>query len=385
MAQRPVRYPSGVTTFPPRHMLATYPELPALGQIAVQEDFLPYLAGNYTVTTAVAGTVATFAKVGGATKLATSAGATDTIYLSRIGAGFQVMPFDQLWCDTRLVYPRSVANANDTNIYWGLFDNAVPTAATNGIYFFKAAGANAVAFVIKKGGVTTTFNNIGDITLPSGLFGDTNSVNAVLNAVVAGNLLTGVSVSNPGAGYYFTPLVLTTTTSGAAGLNLVSAGLGSTAFSTGNPSVPIQTTGLPYASIAAPYVASPGAGLTNSAGSLAYLEVEALLNFAFWYDGKGSLSVSVNGREVMSIVGTATAIGSVGIAAGGTATVSGSNNSFFSTTQLTAAVAPFQPPIGSPINLMPLLPLNYGVGFANTTANIRTMYVDEYNVAVEIN
>lgn len=387
MATRPVRYSSGLTTFPPRHVMQTYPVVPLASQVSVVDDFIPYRSGDYTVSTAVAGTATTFGALAGMVKLATSASATDTIYLMRLGAGWQILPGNQAWCDTRICYPRSVANANDTNIYWGLFDNAVPTAAANGLYFIKPTGGTAVHFVIKKNNTTTTFQNIIDLALPSGVFGDTNSVNGTLTAVVAGNALTGISVATAGAGYQLSPLCLTTTASGSAGNNWVSCALGATAYTTGNPSTPFSTTALPYSSLFAPYVTNAGSGLTNTAGATTYIEVEPILNCSWWYDGKGTLFVGVNGRVVLTIGSSAQSLLSpTGVAAGATVNVSTAiSPAFYSTTQLSTTLAPFQPATGAAYNLMPQVSMNYAMGFANTTANIRSLYVDEYNVAVEIN
>ena len=392
MATRPARFTQGISTYVPRHMMGSFPVVPTPVQVSLTEDFLPFRQTDYTVTTAVSGTAVAFSQIGGAVKLATSASATDTIWLAKgnatggFGAGFQFQAQNQMWMDTRMAYPRTVLNANDTNIYWGLFDNVVPTSASNGVYFIKPAGGTSVNFVIKKAGTVTTFQNVGDLSLPSGLYGDTNSVNATLNATVTGNAIAAVSVATAGSGYEWTPLILTTSTSGTAGNNAASAMLGSSAFGASNPSVPLGTTGLPYASVFGPVITNPNAAsYTNNAGATNLLEVEPLLNFHFWYDGKGTLYVGVNGRQVMSIIGTQTGVGVNAVTAGGTYTVTSANNSFNSATQLSTSVSPFQPPIGSPINLVPLVPLGYAIGFANTTANIRTLYVDEFNVAVEIN
>jgi hypothetical protein len=382
----PVRFPAGLSTFAPRSTLGTYPISTSPRQIAITEDFIPYRPGDYTVTTAVAGTAATFAWEAGAIKLSTSASATDTIYLMRNGAAFQSLLGNQLWYDIKLAYPRTVQNANDTNIYAGLFDNAVPSSASNGIYFFKPSGGTAVHFVIKKVGVTTTFQNIADLALPSGLFGDTNSVNGLLNATVAGTAFTAVSINTPGAGYQTMPLVLSTITSGVAGNVPVTVQLGSTALSATNPQVPVISTALPYGSLAIPYITNPGAGYTNAGPVTTYLEAEPLIDLQFWFDPKGILFVGVNGRTVMKIEGTATGQGVVGFAAGATINVATQTApSFATTTQLTTSVAPFQPPIGNAFNILPLIPLNAAFGFANTTANIRTLYAMEYNLAVELN
>lgn len=383
---KPSRFPAGLTTFPSRSIMGTYPISTSPNQITKTDDFLPYRAGDYTVTTAVAGTIASFPFNSGAIKMATSASATDTIYAALGGAGFVPMQGNAFWMDFKVAYPRTVQNANDTNIYLGWFDNVNPAAANNGIYFLKPSGGTAVNFIIKKAGVVTTFQNIADLAVASGLFGDTQASVGLLSATVAGGAFTGVSVSSPGAGYQTAPLTLTTITSGVAGNQPVFVQLGSTAINQANPPVPVASTGLPYGSLLAPYIVNPGSGYTNAGPVTTYLEVEPLIDLQCYFDGKGRFMVGVNGRAVMSITGTATELGVNGIAAGGTVNLATtSTDSFYSTTQLTTAVAPFQPPAGSAFNLFPTVPLNVEFGFSNTTANIRTLYVMEYNAAVELN
>ena len=379
----PVRFPRGLSTFAPRSVMGSYPISTSPSQIAMTEDFIPYRATDYTVTTAVAGTATSFPQMSGALKLATSASATDTIFLARNGQGFQFMPNNQMWFDMKLAYPRTVLNANDTNIYLGMFDNAVPTSATNAIYFFKPAGSTAVQLIIKKAGTTTTFQNVADLSIPSGLYGDTNSVNGTLTSVVTGGGFTGVSVATPGAGYQCSPLVLTTAASGVAGNNITTVGIGSTANTQSNPAVPVQSTALPYGSLYAPYAVTQGSGYTNTAGATTYLEVLPLIDLQFWYNGKDTLYVGVNGRQVMAISAT----GTYGATAGGTYNLatSGVGPSFYATNTLATSVAPVLPATGSPMHILPLTQMQIGFGMANTTANIRTLYIDEYNCAVELN
>lgn len=384
MAQ-PTSFPKGLSTFPQKSILASYPLSTSPAQIAYTEDFLPYRSGDYTVTTAVAGTVATFPWLGGMVKLATSASATDTIFLWRNGTGFQVMPQGRFWYNARVAYPRAVLNANDTAIYIGLFGSGTFSTSTDGMYFLKPAGGTAVHFVIKKNNVTTTFQNVADLAVPSGLFNDTNSVNGTLNAVVAGNAFTGISVATPGAGYAIPPLVLTTAASGVAGNTPAMVGLASTAYTASNPQVPVLSTGLPYGSLGAPYITAGGSGYTNSAGTTTYFEVDPLIDLSIYYNGNGTLQVGVNGRCTLAIQGNATATGVVGVAAGATVNVAtGISPSYYSTTQLTTAVMPFQLSVGSPVNLMPLVALGAGVGFTNTTVNVRNFYLAELNVACEL-
>lgn len=375
----PVRFPSGISTFPPKSLLASYPVAPNQNQMAILENFLPYRAGDYTVTTAVAGTAATFGQNGGALKLATSASGTDTIYLLRGGAGFQLTKGRRMWGNFRLAYPRSVVNANDTNIYAGFFNAAVLSAATDGIYFLKPSGGTSVNLIIKKASTVTTFQNVADLAVPSGIYGDTNSTNGTLTAVVAGNAFTGISVASAGGGYAYAPLVLSTTASGVAGNVPVHVGLGSASMSATQPQVPMPSSGLPYGSLYDPVVVAPGSGYTNSAGSAAYLEAEPWIDLQLFFDGD-TLYAGVNGRAVLSIGPD----GRTSFAAGATVAVQTTGPSYAPTTQLTSAISPVQPKVGSAYNIMPLVALNAAFGMSNTTANIRNLYVGEVNAAVEL-
>jgi hypothetical protein len=376
----PVRFPKGLNTFPPKHILNTFPVAPSISQFTHYDDFVPYQSGKYTVTTAVAGTAASFAGLAGFVRLATSASATDTIYLSLNGQGFQLVPGSQAWHSVEYVYPRSVLNTNDTNIYCGWFDSQTPTLANNGVYFLKAAGGTSVNFIIRKNGVNTVFQNVADLALPSGLFGDSNSAPGTLNAVIAGTSFTGVSVATPGSGYYEAPLVLSTATAGGSvGSVPVAVGLGSSSLA-GNPQRSVDTTGLTYGSLYAPRVTVPGTGFTNNAGAANLLEVEHIIGLQFYYDGlSDTFYVGINGRKVLSIGPN----GANTAAAGGTVNVATLGPSFFSSTQISTALMPVQPKAGGASNILPMAPLFAVTGFANTTANIRSGFIQDFWMGCE--
>ena len=377
----PVRFPAGLSTFPRRSTLNTFPLATSPSLIAQIEDFMGYDVDDFTVTQ-TNGTVAAIGATGAVIKLSTSGGgATDKVMLARNTQAVQFIQGAQVWFSQRVAYPRTVGNTNDTNIYMGIFDNADPTAASNGIYFLKPTGGTFVNFIIKTAAGTTTFQHVADLARPSGLYGDLNSTNGTLTAVVAGNAFTGISVATAGAGYMVPPLCLATSTSGGTAGNIpVTCGLASTSYNVGNPIMPIYTTGLRYESLYSPVVAVPGSGYTNTTGATTYIEIEPWIDLQFYFDGKSTLAVGVNGRTVMTIG----AAGQSSVAAGGTidlATVG--FNSFASTTQLSTAICPVQPVTGSVYNLVPLVPMGIAAGFANTSANARAFYLKEFALAVE--
>lgn len=377
----PVRY-KALSMMPQRSVLNTFPSVTNNFQITKSDDFLPYRAGDYTFTQ-TNGTAAPFIWNGGAVQLSTAGStAADLAVLALPSSSWQIVPGNQLWCDTKLAIR---STSTDTNMYCGLFDAVNPTLATNGIYFIKPAGGTTVNFVIKKAGTTTTFQNVADLSRPSGLTSvqDPNASVGVLTATQSGGIYNSIVVTTPGAGYQSAPIVVATGATGTTAT--LYCQIGSTAYgvqSFAQASLP-SSTGIPYGSLVAPYITAGGTGYTT-----ATVEVAALINLQFYFDGKGRIIVGVNGRQVMAIGGSAVETGPYNITPGSTYNLSSAGvGPDFSTTgtQLTTALAPFQPPIGSFYNIAPQGALLYDVGFFNTTANARSMVVDEYNLGTELN
>jgi hypothetical protein len=162
--------------------------------------------------------------------------------------------------------------------------------------------------------------------------------------------------------------------------------IGSTAYgvqSFAQASLP-SSTGIPYGSLVAPYITVPG----NAAYTTYLNEVDPILDLQFYFDGKGRLVVGVCGRQVMAIGGSAVEVAPYGITPGNTynLSTSGVGPDFNCLgTQLTTAVAPFQPPAGSFYNISPQALMQFACGILNTTANPRSMYLFEYNVGEELN
>lgn len=379
------RFPKGLSTFPSRSTLNTFPIATSPSQIALFDDFTPYRAGDWTLTQ-TNGSATSINYNSGAIKLATTGStAADTVTLVRNGGGavttgfnYAFVPGCQMWINFRVSYPRTVGNANDTTIRFGLNNVLAPTG-TNAIYFNKASGGTAVGLSVIQAGTTTSFTNIGDLALPSGLFGDTQALNAVLSATIAGNAFTGVTVNTPGSGYGVPPMVLSTAASGVAGNYPIWAGLGSTSFAA-NTGAPVLSTGLPYASVAAPYILTPGSGYTNAGPLTTLLEVNSIQDYSIYWDGKNTIYIGINGRTVMTIG----ALGNVPVLNGSTTNVATSpSSSFFASTSPTVGVMPVAQLAGSAMGMLPFTPLVPWIAMTNTTANARAMYLLEVAAAVE--
>jgi hypothetical protein len=367
-------FPNGLGTWPSNHAIATYPIAPTQWQITKGDDFIPFRQStDYTATTGGTGaTAAAFPWNAGFLKI-TSGSTTPFKSTEALGAGcFQAMPGNGLWHDLRMCAPtNSQTNpVNDATTYAGFFDTVDPSAAANGIYFIKPTGGTAVHFVVLKGGVATTFQNVGDLSTPSGLFNDSGSVLGVLTANTVGTTLTSLAVTTPGFGYRAAPLLIVNGTAGSNAAAYVQLG-GSAGF----PTFGAQSSA---SSLYATYITNAGSGYT--AGTFT-VDVLPLINFQFYYNGKGRLIVGINGRIVMAL----DTMG-VNVAVPGqtynVATSSGKSWNFSTTTLATTNVAP---PVGDPIVALPQMPLQLGFGLVGTTANNRVMYVDEINVATELN
>jgi len=368
----PTRFPSGVSTFPIQHVQNTFPVVPSQWQVNKGDDFIPFRQStDYTATASTGASAAAYAWNGGAVKIT---GGTTTPFKSfeALGANsLQVVPGNQLWHDVRLAAPTgSMQNPlTDSVVYTGFFDNVDPTAATNGIYFTKPAGGSTVNLVILKNSTATTFSNIADLSKPSGIYGDTYSTAGALAFNTTGTTFSSVSVSATGQGYRCAPLCIPFGTAGSGAQ--IYTQLGGAIQGGGSGS------GAP---LFAPYIVAAGSGYTaNTLGC----DIIPWVNLQFWYNGKGTLSVGVNGRVVLTLgkegVTTATP--------GSTYTLgSGLANSYnFSGTSLTAGVSPVQPAVGDFYVASPQVPMQLAFGLVGTSGNARYLYVEEVNIATELN
>ena len=382
MPSTPSRFTSGVSTFPPRHVMQTFPVSPTNYQIVKTEDYIPYRSSaDYTETkvgTAVTGTTA-FNWNGGAILLqsGTTAANADYLALGSSGVGFaQFVPGQAVWHDVRVAVP-AVTSTNGV-VTVGLFDNVNPTtsiASGNGVYFIKPAGQSAFNFAITRtlNGVTTTttFTNVGDFAKPSGIYNDSNAVPAVLTFNTSGTTYTSVGVSIAGSGYNVAPLILATGT-GGTGAQLYSVLGGANNYASFNNS---------SGSLYNPYITASGSGYT--AGTLT-AEITPYINLQFWWDGR-VLHVGVGGRIMFAIKPD----GQTAVNVGGTNVVgvtSGAPVTSFvvpASANLPAGQFAVANQTGSPMNMLPLIPLFQVLGLTTTTTTNTRMYVDETNIASE--
>lgn len=376
----PTRFPAGISTFKPNQVLNSFPTLPANNQTVSVQEFIPYIPAQWTVTsntsTVGAGVwnAAAAALISGynngivSMALTTGAGGTAAITLNGNAAPcapISFIPGNQVWFNTQVALS-AVALTDATLVTrYGFFSNEATPVGTvlNGIYFEKKAAAGGVLnLVIKNSGltgttVTTTINNVADVSLPSGIFGDTSSSVGSLITTGSANKYTSVVVNAPGSGYAQAPLVRTTGVGAAASFAQLYCQ---------------EQNGSLYA----PYITNVGGTGYTTFGN----EVNHWIDLSLYYDGKGRLYVGVNGKTVLTIGqdGTTT------LAAGGTATT-GAGNYFATNGSMTTSVAPILPAIGAFDNIMPMSPMAAGVGAFGATANTTIVFCDSLQLGVEYN
>jgi hypothetical protein len=358
----PTRFTSGISTQFPKSVLNSLPTLPASNQQYLAQDFFPYRSTDWTLTQ-TNGAAAVFGWNNGAVQLSTTTAAADKAVLGLVSSGAQVIPGNQLWFSATIAVAASgQADATATQIYAGLFDTVDPTASANGLFFIKSTNnSSAVDFAIRKNGTTTRIQNVADLAKPSGIYGDTRSTAGTLTTQGAAGAYTSVAVANAGSGYAVAPLVLATGATGSGAQIYTQLGSGS---------------------LYAPYLTAAGSAYTT------YLnEVNPWITLQFYYDGKQTLTIGVNGKVVASV-----GVNTVGPIAG-TAITPGQNYNnatvgpIFNTqgTQLSTSVSPVQPLVGSFYNVAPQVPLRPGVGIGSAGGAGRAMYVDSVVVGQEYN
>jgi len=371
----PTRYPAGISTFPAKSVISTFPTVPSQYQVAKGDDFIPFRQStDYTATTAGTGaTAAAFGWNGGAIKI--TSGSTSTFKsFEALGANsLQFVPGNQVWHDIRMTCPTgSQTNpSTDASIYSGFFDNVDPTAATNGVYFVKPSGGSTVNLVVLKNSTATTFQNVADFANPTGFYGSANATAGTLVPNGTGTTLSSIAVGTAGSGYRVSPLVVVNGTAGSGAQAIVQVA-NTPAGQPGDGPM----TGFP---LYAPYITAAGSGYT--AGTFT-LDVMPWLNFQFYYNGKGTLFVGVNGFVVLTL-------GKDGVnlaVPGSTYNVATVGNSFcFNSTTLSSSVCPVALNTGDFYAVAPQVQLQLAFGLQGTTANNRVVYVEEINIGTELN
>jgi hypothetical protein len=172
----PTRYPAGVSTETVGTALGNLPFLNPNRIVDYDNDFLTYVAGDWTLVADGGSTaIAITAGTGGRLRLSAATSGAGSMQLKSNAFAFQpstaALAGTQFWFQTGLILDATVANPD---YMVGMMKGAIATfnAATDGVYFTKASGAPVAGtttgwnIVLKAAaGGTSTFP-LPAITLP---------------------------------------------------------------------------------------------------------------------------------------------------------------------------------------------------------------------------
>lgn len=184
----PTRFPSGVTNVAKASDLGMFTAPDPTKNHVYFNDFDTYVAGDWTVTSAGSASAAAIADVdGGAITLTTDAGATDSIYLDKLGESFLFETGKKMWFKTRLKI--SAASASLFAIGLQIKDTS-PLDVTDGVFFNKADATTAITLQVEKNN-TATSSAVGvcadDTWLTLGFYYDgVSGISYFLNGVQIG-------------------------------------------------------------------------------------------------------------------------------------------------------------------------------------------------------
>lgn len=141
----PVRYPSGVTPFFPKQLLAQLGDFCNPNYITHYDDFLwtGPTGTKYTITAASGSAVSSAAVPGGRVLLTTNAADNAFASIQLVTAPFRLTLGKRAWFATRLRYTEAVAGLSD--VYFGLQQTTVTPATRNdGLSFSKVEASNTL-------------------------------------------------------------------------------------------------------------------------------------------------------------------------------------------------------------------------------------------------
>ena len=161
------RFTKGVsTTLTSQQALSNYPGLDVTKTHEYFNDFDNYLsnAGEFTVTTVGSGSIALAAGDGGIINMATSAGATDSLVITKPVAGFSPVAGLEMWFEVQL----SCTDATNTQIICGMANMLTApftlTNITDGFFFNKPTAAALFNAYVRGSSNTQNLTAIGNST-----------------------------------------------------------------------------------------------------------------------------------------------------------------------------------------------------------------------------
>lgn len=158
----PVRYPSGVNTAAKNTTLWDYPLPDPSRQVVYWDDFMQYVAGDWTVNETQAGaTQALGDALGGVLVLTNTTTDNDLNSVQRVGEAFLPAAGKRFWMKTR--FKLSAASVGDALVGICVTDTSpIATLPTDGIFFYKEDGGTGVDLYVRKD-ATTGSTSVADI------------------------------------------------------------------------------------------------------------------------------------------------------------------------------------------------------------------------------
>jgi len=159
----PTRFKNGVNNSQPGYNLANLPHTTTLQAFQHFDDFVQYVAADWTVTTgANAGTTALTAGQGGRIILTTAAVSTaDYEAIQKTPATFNFSSTQQVWFEVKMQASVVAASILLAGITAGSLGATL--APTDGIYFKKNAAAATVDLVLTKASTSTTLASVATL------------------------------------------------------------------------------------------------------------------------------------------------------------------------------------------------------------------------------
>lgn len=147
----PTRFPGGLTTANPNSTLGMYGLPDPTGWHEYFNDFVTYVAGDWTITATGAGTVALTDINGGAILITNAAADNDAQYLQKKGESFLMQSGKPAFFKARF----KVSDATQSDFVMGLqVTDTTPLDATDGIYFQKDDGSATITAYCRKDATT---------------------------------------------------------------------------------------------------------------------------------------------------------------------------------------------------------------------------------------
>lgn len=151
MPSAPSRFPSGVSTATPQDMMGMFGMPDPTKWHAYFDDFDTYVAGDWTITNASAGTIALTDIDGGAILVTNGASDDNFVGMNKKGEGFLMESGKRAFFKCRF----KVSDATQSDVVIGLqITDATPLDVTDGIYFLKADDAATYTLVCRKDATT---------------------------------------------------------------------------------------------------------------------------------------------------------------------------------------------------------------------------------------